>query len=120
VGSVAAASPANASLKRTVAGIPSNSLIYSNEPDEVYYLSGRTVYLLPNIRSASTLKMNHGFASEMSSLKRTACGKRATVFYLLSNSELEPSLLQVEQDLKVASVSSIPNWKVLTLDTDSC
>lgn len=117
VGSVAAASSANATLKRTVESVPSTSIIYSNEPDEVYFLSGRTVYLLPNIRSASTLKTNDHFSSEMSSMKRRLCGKRATVFYSLSNGELEPSLDKVEQDLRVAGVRSIPQWKVLTLDT---
>ena len=87
VGSVAAASAANAALKGAVASVPSTSIIYSNEPDEVYFLSGRTVYLLPDIRSSSTLKKNPRFASDMLSLERRVCGKRATVFFSLSNDD---------------------------------
>ncbi len=119
VGSVAPASPANAALKRVLAGIPSNSILYSNEPDELYFLSGRTVYVLPNILSASTLKANHHFTSEMSSTRRRICNKPATVLFSLSNGLFEPTLDQVEHELKVASKSSIPGWKVLTLDTTS-
>jgi hypothetical protein len=116
-GSVAAPSSANTALLRAVAGVPANAIIYSNEPDEVYFLSGRTVYLLPDIRSSSTLKKNPSFASDMSTLEQRVCGKPATVLFSSSKDTIEPSLARVKQDLKVASVRSIPQWKVLTLDT---
>jgi hypothetical protein len=116
-GSVAAPSSANTALQRAVAGVPSNSIIYSNVPDEVYYLTGRTVYLLPDIRSSSTLKKNPSFASDMSTLERRVCGKHATVFFASSKDKIEPTLAQVKERLKVAGVHSIPQWKVLTLDT---
>lgn len=117
VGSVAAASRANAALKRTADGVPSTSIIYSNEPDEVYFLTGRTVYLLPEILSSSTLKKNPRFASDMMSIEQRACGKHAIVLFSLAKSLFEPSLARVKQDLRIAGVSSIPQWAVLTLDT---
>jgi len=110
-------SPATMALKRAVEAIPPTTVVYSDHPDAVYFVSGRRVYLLPNTSSASTLKVNHRFAAEMSSLRRAVCGRPAAVLYALSNGYVEPSLPVVERDLKVATSTSFNGWKVLHLDT---
>jgi len=121
VGNLATNSPANTALRRAVAAIPPSTLLYSDRPDGVWFVSGRAVRLLPTTHNASTLKKNPRFDAEMSSLRADLCGHPATVAYALSNGDLQPSLGVVEHYLKVATVTSIPGWRFLALDTSgSC
>ena len=116
-GNLNSASASTIALKRAADAIPSSTLVYSDHPDAVYFVSGRRVYLLPTTASAETLKANHRFSADMSSLKQAVCGRPATVLYSTSYGDVEPSLKQVEQYLKVAKSTSFPGWLVLTLDT---
>ena len=117
-GNYAAATPSNAALRTAFAAIPKNSVIYSNLPDVVYFLSGRAIHILPVKASPLTLKTNRDFAAQMSSVKQSLCGRPATVVYApWSKAYMEPRLNVVEHDLKVANVTSVKGWKLLTLDT---
>ncbi len=117
--SVATPSTYSTGLKLAAASLPANTIIYSNEPDVVYFLTGRKVYLLPNTINVTTLKANHHFVSEMSALERRVCGKRAAVLFSLPQGLFEPSLAQVQHELKIASQSAASYWGVLNLDTNS-
>ena len=117
-GSYAAASPSNAALREALASIPKDSVIYSNLPDVTYFVSGRTIHILPVKASPLTLKSNRDFAAQMSSVQQNLCGRPATVVYApYSKAYMEPRLHVVEHDLKVAKVTSVKRWKLLTLDT---
>jgi len=116
-GNLNSPSATTTALKRAADAIPSSTLVYSDHPDAVYFVSGRRVYLLPTTASAETLKANHRFPAEMSSLKRAVCGRPATVLYSTSYGDVEPSFKQVEQYLRVARSTTFPGWMVLTLDT---
>ncbi len=107
----------NTALKRAVNDIPPTTVIYSDHPDGVYFVSGRRVYLLPTTASAETLKANHRFPAQMSALKRAVCGRSAIVLFASSHGYVEPSLKMVEHYLKIDRSASLPGWTVLTLDT---
>ena len=84
----------------------------------VYFLSGRTIHILPVVASPLTFKTNRDFAAQMSSVEKHLCGRPATVVYApWSKAYLEPHLDVVEHDLKVGKVTSVKRWKLLTLDT---
>ena len=117
-GSYAAATPSNAALKEALAAVPKDSVIYSDLPDVVYFISGRTIHILPLTESPLTLKANRNFAAQMSSVEQQLCGRSATIVYAPWSKEfLEPQLGVVEHDLKVAKVTSVKSWELLTLDT---
>ena len=84
----------------------------------MYFVSGRRVYLLPTTASAETLKANHRFSAEMSSLKQAVCGRPATVLFSTSYG-VRRAVLETWSSsyLKVARSTSFPGWTVLTLDT---
>ena len=46
-GSYAASTPSNAALKTALAAVPKDSVIYSDLPDVTYFLSSRTIHILP-------------------------------------------------------------------------
>jgi len=117
-GSYAAATPSNAALRGALATVPKDSVIYSNLPDVVYFISGRTIHILPVTASPLTLKTNRSFAAQMSSVEQHLCGRPATIVYApWSKAYMEPRLDVVEHDLKVTKVTSVKSWKLLTLDT---
>jgi hypothetical protein len=117
-GSYAAATPANSALKAALAAVPKDSVIYSNLPDVTYFVSGRTIHILPLTASPLNLKRNHDFAAQMSSVEQNLCGRPATVVYApYSKAYLEPPLDVVEHDFNVATVTSVQGWKLLSLDT---
>ena len=117
-GSYAAATPSNAALREAVATIPRDSVIYSNLPDVVSFISGRAIHILPLTAFPLTLKTNRSFAAQMSSVEQQLCGRPATIVYApWSKAYMEPRLDVVENDLKVANVTSVKSWKLLTLDT---
>jgi hypothetical protein len=117
-GSFAAATPRNAALRGALAAVPKDSVIYSNLPDVVYFISGRPIHILPVKASPLTLRTNRHFAAQMSSVEQNLCGRPATVVYApWSKAYMEPHLDAVENDLKVAKVTSVKGWKLLTLDT---
>ena len=60
-GSYAAATSSNAALKEALATVPKDSVIYSDQPDVVYFISGRTIHILPLTDSPLTLKANRQF-----------------------------------------------------------
>ena len=97
---------------------PEGLVIYSDQPDVVYFISGRTIHILPLTDSPLTLKANRQFAVQMSSVEQQLCGRPAAIVYAPWSKEyLEPKLSVVEHDLKVAKVTSVKSWKLLTLDT---
>jgi hypothetical protein len=119
-GSYAATTPSNAELRAAFASIPKDSVIYSNLPDVVYFISGRAIHILPLAVSPLTLKKNPHFAAQMSSVEQHLCGQPATVVYApFSRAYEEPHLDVVEHDLNVAKVTTVKHWKILTLDTGS-
>jgi hypothetical protein len=119
-GSYAAATPSNAALREALAIVPKDSEIYSNLPDVAYFVSGRTIHILPVTASPLTLKKNPHFAAQMSSVEQHLCGRPATVVYAPYSREYEePHLDVVEHDLDVAKVTSVKHWKIVTLDTST-
>jgi hypothetical protein len=118
-GNFAVATATTTSLKRAVQHIPGNSVIYSDRPDAVYFVSGRAVHLVPNVLSASTLKKNRNFETEMTSMQSELCGRPATLVYAKSNGYLEPSLSKVKRYFTMTEITSFSGWSVYSLHTGS-
>ena len=101
-------------LIRAVNALPRDTIVYSNGPDVMYYLTGRPIHALPYIMSGRA-----AFAADMATIRTGICGRQAVIAYWTTRATrvLQPSVTRLAHDLKVADITAVTGGRLVNLDT---
>ncbi len=85
---------------RRVQALPADALIYTNAPDAIYLLTGRTVNLLPPLANIYTQQANTYYAAQMGIIRAQAAQQAVYLVYFYTVYRMYlPQEAQLRQDL---------------------